>query len=339
MTKALSEIYEYGRRLDTAERGDDRLGPLMRLPGTWINKRDDGRPTGVEGRGWNMIALPFVHDGPGPNYRMLVNQYNETLSFDQIDGPVPNRGIDLQVPENTDQSIFALDYTQAISQIAVDDFPQTDETIQGPVGGGIHHEPGFLMYIHDRRTDDLDIVRLSTIPHGDSVTAMGRSCSFDGPPTVPALDALPIGATQDLTSPYLTPYAKFAGPNKFLGLFDVVKPHELLQAGVNALDVKRTTELHFDTALSTGGIVNIPFVVKQANATELKATFWIMELNSHPHGAKWAMSYAQVVFLEFFPRFGNQPGLIIWPHVSINTMILDEDVPRDIYRLEGMPGV
>jgi hypothetical protein len=36
--------------------------------------------------------------------------------------------------------------------------------------------------------------------------------------------------------------------------------------------------LTVDTTIDTGGIHNIPFVVKQANAATMKSTFWIREL-------------------------------------------------------------
>jgi hypothetical protein len=220
------------------------------------------------------------------------------------------------------------DNQQAINQIKVDDFPPTDDTIHFPEGAGIHHEPGFFLSITNERTDELDIARTATIPHGDSVLAMGRSRDITGKPTIPIIESLPIGAVSDINHPYLAPYENFAGAKKFLGLFDVASPHELLQAGIDLVDsqfgVKTTTELHFDTKFSTGGIVNIPFVVKQANATEMVSTFWIMELETPGDGPKWAISYAQIVMLEFFNRFDAVPGLIKWPHVSINTMMFDK---------------
>ena len=76
------------------------------------------------------------------------------------------------------------------------------------------------------------------------------------------------------------------------------------------------------TKVETAGIVNIPFIVKQANAAEMISTFWIMELDApgpdgHP---QLVMQYLQIVLLDFFPRRDGMPGLIRWPHVSINTM-------------------
>ena len=87
------------------------LGPFQLLPGTWANK------PGLPGRGWNMIALPFAAPpGGGPSdrpYRLLLNQFNEELKFQLVDKAVPNRGIDLSVPTNTDQVIVTIDYEQA----------------------------------------------------------------------------------------------------------------------------------------------------------------------------------------------------------------------------------
>lgn len=341
MNDYLKKSYAQGRKVAVSQRDDERLGKLRRLPGTWVNAKK-GKVTGFEGRGWNMIALPFEEPGGNLDYRMLVNQYNEVIEFEQIDGPVPNRGIDRQANVNTDQALFALDYQQAIVQIAVSDHPETDESTRGPEGGAIHHEPGFFLSIVDRRTDDLDIARLATIPHGNSVLAMGRSRVFSGKPTVEEVNGLPIGATQDLNSPYLVPYVAFSGPNAFKGKvpppfpgFDVVEPSSLLQLGIDGLDVKETTELKFDTKLQTGGIVNTPFVVKQADATEMTATFYIMELNDVDEAtgeSKFALAYIQVVLLEFFERFDNQPGLIKWPHVSINTLVFD--APREEMALQ-----
>jgi len=43
-----------GRTLTHSVSGDEELGPLKLLPGTWKNLPN------LPGRGWNMIALPFT---------------------------------------------------------------------------------------------------------------------------------------------------------------------------------------------------------------------------------------------------------------------------------------
>ena len=69
----------------------------------------------------------------------------------------------------------------------------------------------------------------------------------------------------------------------------------------------------------TGGVVNIPFVVRQANATVVKSTFWIQELKEKDKNGepKLRLQYSQLVMLDFFPRSdglppGCCPGLIQW---------------------------
>ena len=37
-------------------------------------------------------------------------------------------------------------------------------------------------------------------------------------------------------------------------------------------------------------------------------------------GNRLVLAYSQFINLDFFPRFDGKPGLIRWPHVSINMM-------------------
>ncbi|AVP96409.1 hypothetical protein C7S18_04015 [Ahniella affigens] len=316
----LANVQAVGREVSKAVAGTEILGPLKLLPGVWANLPN------LPGRGWNMIALPFATPPGSPfpfNYRLLLNQYNEELRFSTVDSGVPNRGIERcrNLVDEADQFVIALDYQQTIHQIAVADAPKSD--LQGKIGAAIHFEPGLWLNMINETQDGLDIARLGTIPHGDSLLAMGRACTIDGPPNIPVISGLPIGVTPDIdNNPYLGPYKAFHGPAKFEGLFDPAIPNDLLAAANQGVDIARTTILDVDTDIPTGGIHNIPFVVKQANATRMHSTFWIQELNQTDAFGKpiLRLQYSQVVFLDFFPRADGQPGLIRWPHVSINTL-------------------
>ena len=204
--------------------------------------------------------------------------------------------------------MVTLDYEQGISQIAADDFPQSG--LAGAPQLAIHHEPGLFLNMLDQvAPGDPTIARLATIPHGDAALALGRPTVADGQPTIPTVNALPIGVSQDLaTNGYLAPYQHF--------------PTALLKAANQGVDIVRTTKLEFDTTVASGGIHNIPFIVTQANASEMKATFWIQELaeTDDSGNPKLRLQYVQVVQLDFFPRFDGGPGRIKWPHVSINTL-------------------
>lgn len=294
---------------------DPRLGPLGLLPGKWSNLPN------LPGRGWNMIALPFATEPGSPfNFRLLVNQYNEDLEFFLVDKGVPNRGIRRNgVTVDSDQLLVAMDYEQEIRQIAADDFPKSDKA--GGPDLPIHHEPGLWLHLLDQVTDGLDVARLASIPHGDAVLALGRSSSSSDPVVIPPVDGLPVGVAHDLNGPYLAPYKHFHD-NLFQGLFDPVAPQLLLAQANVGVNITRTTKLEVDTAIDTGGIRNIPFIVKQANASSMKSTFWIQELADTDDAGrpKLRLQYLQIVMLEFFARRDGLPGSIGWPHVSINTL-------------------
>ena len=307
------ELQRQGRRFVKAERGDSDLGPLQNLPGKWFS----------EGRGWNMIALPFFSAG-NPPYRLLVNQYDEVLNFSLVDKAVPNRGLSDARDEQVDQAVVTIDYEQTIRQVAADDFPLSG--LAGDKCLAIHHEPGLFLHTlpipdHQHEFQEFSIGRLATVPHGDVALALGKKKPIiEGKATIPAVNGLPIGVVQDIERGYLAPYKHFHD-NPFKGTvidpdfdgFDPVNPHLLL---LDNTPVIRTTELALDTSVATGGIRNIPFIVKQANAVSMKSTFWIEELPDD----KLRLKYLQIVMLDFFDRTDGLPGLIGWPHVSINTL-------------------
>jgi hypothetical protein len=321
------------RTYTTAQENDTDLGPLKLLPGAWKS---------LPGRGWNMIALPFATEPDSRlNYRLLVNQYNEDLNFSLVDKAVPNRGIQRNgVTVNADQSVVTLDYQQSINQIAADDFPLSG--LAGVAGLPIHHEPGLWLNMADEKTDGLNIARLSSIPHGDSVLALGTSKIVDGAVEIPDVDGLPIGVTADLSNPYLAPYNHYH-TNPFKGTvndagfpgFDPTQPNELLKLASHRSSIKRTTVLEVDTTIETGGISNLPFIVKQANAASMKSTFWIQEVGNDDGSSRLLMQYSQIVILDFFNRRDGHPGVIRWPHVSINTLetvVVTADSPEDRQR-------
>jgi hypothetical protein len=297
------------------------LGPLSLLPGDWKGA----------GTGWNMIALPFkdAPTGTAP-FRILMNQYDEDLKFTFVDDKVPNRGVAV------DQEVATLDYQQSITQQVAEDFPAS--TVAGPAGHAIHHEPGLWIHVKNHQTEDINVARLASIPHGNSLLALGHSSEQDGMPDIPPINALPIGRFEDLATPgydfnddpYLEPYKHYI-QNPFMGNvvvggfpgFNPRDMNEILRFANQGVDIKRTTTLTVDTKREDAGVVNMPFVVKEAEPVSMKSTFWIQELNKKaPDGyPKLRMQYSQVVMLDFFrPREDQLPGRAQWPHVSINTL-------------------
>lgn len=341
--KLIQQIVENGRSIVTADAGDETLGPLSMLPGVWKNT------DALHGFGFNMIALPFADEENG--YRLLMNQYDEELHFSIVDKGVPNRGSGFDLATNkpviTDQTIVALDYDQKIVQIAAEDFPQSGEANKFD-GQAIHKEPGLWLHMTDQNTTGINIARLGSIPHGNSVLAVGRAPEGPSPGLppriVPNVNGVVVGGgvnpdEEDLEPSYFAPYKHFH-ENPFRGRvpikgfkgFEPVDTTELLRhALATALpgEVKNTMRLHVDSTLdhagvntlNHSGIVNIPFIVRQADAIAMNSTFLIYEVeDKDTEKMRYFMQYVQNVILDFIGRPDGHPGRARWPHISINTM-------------------
>lgn len=314
-----------------------QLGPLAPLVGRWEGK----------GTGWNMIALPFK-DSPDPAipYRILMNQYDEKLEFFSVGDKIPNRGI------TVDQEVATLDYQQVVTQIAAEDFP--DSGLAGPEGSDIHHEPGLWIHVKDGqpKINDINIARLASIPHGNSVLATGTSQKVEGMPEIPGINALPFGRFESIgqTPPdeydfrdpndkYLSPYKHYID-NPFMGTaagfpgfpgFSPRDMNQILNFANQGVDIVKTTVLNVDSTREHGGIKNMPFVQREAEPVSMRSTFWLQQLKEKDKygNPKLRLQYSQVVMLDFFAdREDQMPGRAQWPHISINTLEKVGDYPN-----------
>jgi hypothetical protein len=334
------------------------LGPLEQLLGVWIGR----------GTGWNMIALPFQKAPAAPagfKFRVLMNQYDEELRFTFVDDDVPNRGLSRPGASDPDQFVATVDYLQKIAQVVAEDRPDSDG-LAGKPGLPIHHEPGLWLYEKNRRSKqdqikndevsevELDVARLASIPHGNSVLALGRSQRHKGMPPIPPLSGLPMGRFEDVSTPdydfrsvpkpdpYLEPYRHYI-ENPFMGNvaapgfpgFSPADMNQILRFANQGVKIVRTTTLTVDTDVKSGGIKNVPFSVREAEPVSMKSTFWIQELAEKDEAGKPKMrlQYSQVVMLHFFqPREDEFPGRAVWPHISIATL---EKMPADYTLFPG----
>jgi hypothetical protein len=188
--RLIAEMAVTGRKISLAEKDDPYLGPLRFLPGSWKNTDE------LKGYGFNMIALPFVFD-PQSNqengYRLLINQYDEVLSFDLFDRGIPNRGVQKMEDGSTrqaDQTVVGLSYEQIITQISFEDsflesFSEKESKVSKTNiseifnGHPIHHEPGLWLHMTNfNQNDEFDgneivVARSGSIPHGNSFLAPG----------------------------------------------------------------------------------------------------------------------------------------------------------------------
>lgn len=91
----------------------------------------------------------------------------------------------------------------------------------------------------------------------------------------------------------------------------VNNPNTVLADAIAGLPIVQTQVLHVSTEPG-GGVENIPFIVANADAASVSATFWIEEVG-YVSGVGLVLQYTQTVLLDFL-------GLS-WPHVSVATLM------------------
>jgi hypothetical protein len=284
-----------------------RLGPLTEFPGTWA------------GTGFNLIARPDFQDSQP--FFLEINGTLENLAFTLIGGQIPNRG-----SEQNDIFLHGVTYLQQVADCVTH--------------GALHIEPG--LWIHIPPTTDPPVpetvVRQGTIPHGDSLLAQSTLITTvaTGPTinpvfSVPFTDAVIPGLNEAATNPITNPDYLAQYTNRTLtqccllpslDLNTVVKdPTEILRAAIQGQSITNTVVIVTSTAAAQGstGILNIPFVVTNANAVQMDAIFWIETVQPTDGEPFLQLQYVQRVILDFPPKPGA--GVIHWPHISVATLV------------------
>ena len=305
------------RLSDRTEKTVDDLGPLKELAGTWV------------GQGWNLIAVPINSASdrsevgcPGPDasppkegFCVEIAPYVETITFTPIGAKVPNRGF----PKNT--FVVGLHYEQKVSDA---------KTFQP-----LHIENGMWLLLDEKKKI---VARLSSIPHGNSILATGTASDTKEFLTIKPVSGLPILANPDKAFGYAertygAAAERTAGANK-IPKFRPDNPNKILQdvldqqkkSGLKLLD---TTILKVSTKNHQGGIVNIPFIEKNADVSSFDSVFWIEQVQNKQGKDFLQLQYSQTTNLDFIPDFtvpknptSTAPTkLIVWPHVDVSTLV------------------
>lgn len=258
------------------------LGALAKLPGTWV------------GNGFNLIARPAKEEGRP--FFLELDATKETLEFTPISGPIPNRGA-----EQGDISFLGLTYLQRVSDAFTN--------------GGLHIEPGIWLSVPATAAPQAEasVVRLATVPHGNSLLAQGRAFTVQGGPQIHPVSSRPTKVDGEPITElgYLDPFLNTKLPE---GIPDGVidNPNLVLTEAIKGLDISETVVLIISTEPS-GGIENIPFLVENANAISMNAIFWIETVQLEGSGNLVQLQYTQTVILQF--------GGINWPHISVGTLL------------------
>jgi hypothetical protein len=135
------------RAAPPAEEVIHELGSLADLSGVWM------------GNGFSLISLPDRTSETG--FRLKLNATKELLVFEPIGAPIPDRG-----SVDKDIEFKGLHYFQQISDIVISE--------------ALHLETGMWLNLPptEHPKQKCTIVRLSTIPHGNSLIAQGEGVKF-----------------------------------------------------------------------------------------------------------------------------------------------------------------
>ena len=269
----------------TVSTSTPNLGPLAQLAGTWV------------GSGFNLVALPISPPPPpdsqtNPSFFVKINATHETIAFTPISAPIPDRGF-----QQPDIEYLGLHYLQQV----------TDAVLNS----ALHIETGMWLNVPATTApaQPATIVRLATVPHGDSLLMQGQAnvTPFGPAPFLP-VSTSPIGTFSGLgyTDHYNLPLPPGLPVGTPTGV--IADPNLLLGQAVSGQNIVSTT-----ATAAPGGILNIPFVTTNAQATQCTATFWIETVQNTDGSQFVQLQYSQTVLLNF--------GNIIWPHISVSTLI------------------
>jgi hypothetical protein len=265
-----------------------KYGPLSDLIGIWSGNK-----------GVNLIAVP---DQKG-SFKLLVAPYSETLTITALSSPTPNRGL-----TKIDQ-IPTLMYNLSI-------YNSLDNSL-------MHAENGIWEFIDPTDNEGFNLARITTVPHGDAVIAMGNSSVTSQPVIDTKLNSLPFlspGETFQLPLDYTQAYeAKIV--NGFDNQFPNTYLNNYLQAQLKSgMKIISSTNLVVSTD-NLGAVSNIPSQKKNASATKFNSIFWLesmMDIGGNPF---MQLQYSQNTTIDF-PIKGTPAGKTIhWPHINVNTLI------------------
>ncbi len=281
----------------------DKLGPLAGLIGTWVSTKTNG---------FNVMPIP---QATGPDGFILKNFfYYEVMTFSAIQGKVANRG------GTDEQDCYTIFYEQ---RVFFSDGPQANELVHaengswlnlitGPQGQGpLNNPPNIPSPPAPNPIPPQDparqIVKQVSVPHGNSILAMGHVAVNSGAPNIPDVNTLPIDAPTAFHSAYGTNIP--TNPN--------INPNIVLKDALSALakqgvEVVRTHQIHVDTS-NDGAVVNIPFIKQHSDVTQFTNTLWLEELSN----GQLLLQYSQDISLKF-PQPGGKS--YVFPHITANTL-------------------
>jgi hypothetical protein len=77
-----------------------------------------------------------------------------------------------------------------------------------------------------------------------------------------------------------------------------------------------------------GGVINNPMIERYCRVVRMRYRMWIEEVFDEEFGGLIEqLQYEQIVDFEF--QFGSDGGTTLWPHIQVNTLRREKDIPSD----------
>jgi hypothetical protein len=297
-------------------------GPLQYLLGTWTNQ-NIGR-TGLGGTenpySYNLMILPQVDPESPYGYILKSMPYYEEITFTAVHGSAANRGgLGTQVS-------YAILYEQRvyISAGPAEDmlvhfengiwgYLDDQQQMLGPYGNGNNPGLGNLFVPNSvPPTQEYDLFKQISVPHGNSVLACGLFTSQSGAPMIgPPPQVLPTGINTDA-------YDKQSVGN--LNPDRALNPNLPLIQAAAASDITKYIELQVDSAKGGGGVTNIGFEQQHCDVLRYYATYWLEALGGSEDYTQ--LQYSQTIMMQIpitMPG-ASGPTNVVFPHITANTL-------------------
>jgi hypothetical protein len=335
MNEQLSHFGVGARFVSADALTDEHLGPLKALVGEWgsvtLQTIDSRGAAQITPSGWNVISVPG-----GSGFVFEVIPYVESLKFSTVAVQAGNRGPVFN-GKDADQQVYGLFYEQQIKSVCDTDFCNSRGFGKDNI---IHAETGMFLYVKEF-SGGYTIARLSTIPHGNAVLALGTSDESTKPGTSFFDEISAAGTNLDGSAISILGYNdQIIGERQF-PLFSQATPNAFLKStldtivGMGVLESMTTLKMSTNAPNAEGGILNIPFIQKNVTAASMDATFWLENITGGSETE--LLQYSQTINLVFPPVGTATP--VKWPHVTISTL---KRIPQANMPLQAdaiLPGV
>lgn len=266
-----------------------------------------------------------------------LNLINDTLSFSESLGSVPNRGFALQ----NDIFLNGISYVQIVSDVT-----NVHTGMGDGAPTGIHFETGLWMNVpatHNFPVLSNSLVRMGSIPHGTTINAQGLepTSSFAGPPEIPpvSLAPFPVNGTaiqlQSLNASNTDTPRLPQDLSKFIAARTITQhilddPNTVLRNSLLGQDIIQTTTFTVSTSPPApefgGGATNIAFLEGNANITrpnayafQMDATFWVEIVQYSLVVPKFKPGDAPMLISPPTPSCQPAPVFIVNPPYEIKT--------------------